>query len=192
MTIEQTIEIPANGWVHLDTPPEWAGVSGHVVITALFPAGDEVSPAGMSFPSFREFNEGLGTRSEHIPRHHAGDADSQERTERYRAAIENCCGLAKRMGCTATSDDFLEQRRKDNELENRLDALHEEERRLAKKLLPLSEDEAKAKSRAARQKLQELCKDSKLTVESFLTMKHADRVLEAAIDERLSARGKSL
>jgi hypothetical protein len=36
------------------------------------------------------------------------------------------------MGFTASSDDFLEQRRKDNELENRLDALHEEERRLAR------------------------------------------------------------
>jgi hypothetical protein len=34
MTIEQTIEIPANGWVHLDLPPELAGTSGKVVITA--------------------------------------------------------------------------------------------------------------------------------------------------------------
>jgi hypothetical protein len=43
---------------------------------------------------------------------------------------------------------------------------------------------AKAKSKAAREKLRELCKDSKLTVDSFLAMKHADRVLEAAIEER--------
>ncbi|GHU48606.1 hypothetical protein FACS1894200_06010 [Spirochaetia bacterium] len=42
----------------------------------------------------------------------------------------------------------------------------------------------KAKSRAARQKLRELCKDSTLTVESFLAMKQADRVLETTIDER--------
>ena len=42
----------------------------------------------------------------------------------------------------------------------------------------------RAKSRAARQKLRELCKDSTLTVESFLAMKQADRVLETAIDER--------
>ncbi|GHU87492.1 hypothetical protein FACS189476_03010 [Spirochaetia bacterium] len=41
----------------------------------------------------------------------------------------------------------------------------------------------KAKSKAARQKLRELCKDSPLTVESFLAMKEADRVLEAAIDK---------
>jgi hypothetical protein len=40
-----------------------------------------------------------------------------------------------------------------------------------------------ARSRVARKKLRELCKDSKLTVDSFLAMKHADRVLEAAIDE---------
>jgi hypothetical protein len=36
------------------------------------------------------------------------------------------------MGFRLTSDDFLEQRRKDRELEDRLDALHEEERRLAR------------------------------------------------------------
>ena len=42
----------------------------------------------------------------------------------------------------------------------------------------------RAKSRAARQKLRELCKDSTLTVESFLAMKQTDRVLETAIDER--------
>ncbi|MDR1909938.1 MAG: hypothetical protein LBQ35_08520 [Spirochaetaceae bacterium] len=42
----------------------------------------------------------------------------------------------------------------------------------------------KAKSRAARKKLRKLCENSTLTVESFLAMKDADRVLEAAIDER--------
>jgi hypothetical protein len=45
-------------------------------------------------------------------------------------------------------------------------------------------DTPQARSRAARQKLRELCKDSKLTVDSFLAMKHADRDLEASIDER--------
>jgi hypothetical protein len=102
MTIEQTIEIPANGWIHLDIPPELAGASGNVVITVLAP----------------------NVEAETVPRHRL--------TERQRAAIENCCGLAKRLGCTATSDDFLEQRRKDKELEDRLDALHEEERRQAR------------------------------------------------------------
>jgi hypothetical protein len=56
----------------------------------------------------------------------------------------------------------------------------------------IGEDEEKAKFRAARQKLQELCKDSKLTVESFLAMKPADRVLEAAIERRLATEGNSL
>jgi hypothetical protein len=42
----------------------------------------------------------------------------------------------------------------------------------------------KSKFRAARQKLRELCRESTLTVESFLAMKDTDRVLEAAIDER--------
>jgi len=95
MTIEQTIEIPANGWVHLDLPPELAGTSGKVVITA---------PAAKT------------TLRSHL-------------TERQRAAVEKCRGLARRMGSLLTSHDFLEQRRKDKELEDRLDALHEEERR---------------------------------------------------------------
>ncbi|MDR3200392.1 MAG: hypothetical protein LBT68_02935 [Spirochaetales bacterium] len=41
----------------------------------------------------------------------------------------------------------------------------------------------RAKNKAAWEKLRELTKDSKLTVERFLEMKNADRVLEAAIDE---------
>jgi hypothetical protein len=52
-------------------------------------------------------------------------------------------------------------------------------------LMPSSPaDGAKTKARTARQKLRELCKDSTLTVDSFLAMKHDDRVLEAAINER--------
>jgi type IV secretory pathway ATPase VirB11/archaellum biosynthesis ATPase len=55
-------------------------------------------------------------------------------------------------------------------------------------LPPVPRDEAKVKFRAARQKPRELCKDSKLTVDGFLAMKHADRVLEAAVDERLGSK----
>jgi hypothetical protein len=86
------------------------------------------------------------------------------------------------MGITATSDDFLEQRRKDKELEDRLDALHEEERRLAKKRPPLSEDEARAKFRAARQRLRELCKNSKLTSDDFLKQRRKDKEMEDRLD----------
>jgi len=43
-------------------------------------------------------------------------------------AIERCSGIAKQLGCTLSSDGFLAMRRKDKELEDRLDALHEEQR----------------------------------------------------------------
>jgi hypothetical protein len=111
MMIEQTVEIPADGWIHLDVPPEWVGASGKVVISTLFPA-----------MVIREIE-----------------------------AVE-----------------------------------------LTKKLPPSPKDEARVKFRAARQKLRELCKDSKLTVDGFLAMKHADRVLETAIDKHLSVGIKSL
>jgi hypothetical protein len=45
-------------------------------------------------------------------------------------------------------------------------------------------DEIKAKNKAAWEKLQELTRDSTLTVEKFLETKNADRILEAAIEER--------
>jgi hypothetical protein len=37
-------------------------------------------------------------------------------------AINHCSGLARRMGINLSSDDFLEMRRKDKELEDRLDS----------------------------------------------------------------------
>jgi len=36
-------------------------------------------------------------------------------------AIEHCSGLAKRLGINLSSDEFLEMRRQDRELEDRLD-----------------------------------------------------------------------
>jgi hypothetical protein len=100
MTIEQTIEIPANGWIHLDIPPELAGANGKVVVTAQFPTAKTEATA------------------------------RQQRTERYLAARQRLRELCK--NSKLTSDDFLEQRRKDKELEDRLDVLHEEERRHAR------------------------------------------------------------
>jgi hypothetical protein len=38
-------------------------------------------------------------------------------------AIERCCGLFKKMGFSFSSDEFLEMRRQDKELEDRLDHL---------------------------------------------------------------------
>jgi hypothetical protein len=90
MTIEQTIEIPANGWFHLDLPPELAGTNGKIVIIApAAPTGVEAAPRRL--------------------------------TEQQWSAIEKCRGLAKRLGSRLSSDDFLEQRRKDRELEDQRD-----------------------------------------------------------------------
>jgi hypothetical protein len=47
-----------------------------------------------------------------------------------------------------------------------------------------SREEIKAKNKAAWEELQELTTGSTLTVEKFLEMKNADRVLEAEIEER--------
>ena len=45
-----------------------------------------------------------------------------ETTDRLKnqEAIENCSGLAKRMGINLSSDDFLEMRRQDKKLEEKL------------------------------------------------------------------------
>ena len=40
-----------------------------------------------------------------------------------REAIERCSGLAKRLGINLSVDEFLEMRRQDKELEDRLDRL---------------------------------------------------------------------
>jgi hypothetical protein len=107
MTLEKQVEIPANRHIHMDVdftlPESWT--PGEVISLLIRPIPQTASTVEVV-----------------VPRHRL--------TERQRAAIKECRGLAKRMGFTATSDDFFEQRRKDNELENRLDALHEEERRL--------------------------------------------------------------
>ncbi|GHT85171.1 hypothetical protein FACS1894137_09120 [Spirochaetia bacterium] len=58
-------------------------------------------------------------------------------------------------------------------------------------LFAVDKAEGRAKSRAARQKLRELCKDSTLTVDSFLAMKHADRVLEASAAMSIDECAKS-
>jgi hypothetical protein len=42
--------------------------------------------------------------------------------EKAREAIKNCSGLFKRLGINLSSDEFLEMRRKDRELEDRLDS----------------------------------------------------------------------
>ncbi|MDR0669311.1 MAG: hypothetical protein LBF95_04440 [Treponema sp.] len=78
MTIEQTVEIPADHRLTLEVPRE-------------IPAGTAVLAFTPVPPPCRRTT---------------------------REAIDHCHGLARRLGCTATSDDFLEQRRRDRELED--------------------------------------------------------------------------
>ena len=81
MTIEQTVEIPADHRLILEVPREIPPGKAVIAFTPV--------PAAK-------------------PAHRRTTAE----------AIEHCHGLAKRLGCTATSDDFLEQRRRDRELED--------------------------------------------------------------------------
>ena len=86
MTIEQTVEIPADHRLTLEVPRE--------------------IPAGMAVLAFTPVSSD--------PRPVAQSARRRTTAE----AIEHCHGLARRLGCTATSDDFLEQRKRDRELED--------------------------------------------------------------------------
>jgi hypothetical protein len=79
MTIEQTVEIPADHRLTIEVPPE--------------------IPAGKAVLAFTP----------------VGELRSRRRlTERQRAAIEKCWGIAKGV---LSSDESLEMRRKDLELE---------------------------------------------------------------------------
>jgi hypothetical protein len=42
--------------------------------------------------------------------------------QKAREAIENCSGIFQRLGINLSSDEFLEMRRKDKELEDRFDS----------------------------------------------------------------------
>jgi hypothetical protein len=92
MTIEQTVEIPADHRLVLDVPRE--------------------IPPGKAVVAFTPVPADAGQRSE--------PSVAQPARRRTPAeAIEYCRGLARRLGVTATSDDFLEQRRRDREQEDR-------------------------------------------------------------------------
>jgi hypothetical protein len=87
MTIEQTIEIPANGWVHLDLPPELAGTSGKVVVTApVAPVEAESVPRRMSYREAiercRGIAKGSGFTSERLFEDRRRDNEMEE--EQYR------------------------------------------------------------------------------------------------------------
>jgi hypothetical protein len=100
MTIEQTVKIPANGWVHLDLPPELAGTSGKVVVIApVAPVEAESAPRRLTAQDVLERGLGFGSG----PR-----MDPHE-------ALEMACGIAK--GSGFTSERLFEERRRDSELD---------------------------------------------------------------------------
>lgn len=100
MSVTQTIEIPADHRLTIDVPREIP--AGKAVLT-LRPVA-ELS-RGMTAQEAKDMGLGLGDG----PR-----IDPME-------AIKQCSGLFKRLGVNLSSDDFLEMRRQDKELEDRLD-----------------------------------------------------------------------
>jgi hypothetical protein len=116
MTIEKQVRIPANRHIHMDvdfTLPE-AWTPGEVISLLIRPIPQTESTVEETAARQR-LMEKLPPLSE------------DEARAKFRAARQRLRELCK--NSKLTSDDFLEQRRKDKELEDRLDALHEEERR---------------------------------------------------------------
>jgi hypothetical protein len=89
MTLQQTVKVPANRRVYFDLPKTWTSES---VRFEIFPVGEEreIDPMDVPAPGCRL-------------------------TPRQLAAIEKCRGIAKGI---ASSNDILENRRKDKELED--------------------------------------------------------------------------
>ena len=106
MTVTQTVDIPANRRLTIDVPKE--------------------VPAGKTVLIFKPVSDD----SSHITAQGAIDRDFGNTTGIDPAeAIDRCSGIAKRLGCPLSSDDFLAMRRLDKELEDRLDASGKEEQR---------------------------------------------------------------
>jgi len=107
MSVTQTVEVPPSHWLTIEVPREIP--AGPTVI--VFRPVAEASP-GMTAQEAMERGLGFGTGPHIDPK----------------TAIEQCSGIFKRMGINLSSDEFLEMRHQDKELEDRLDHLHEEER----------------------------------------------------------------
>jgi hypothetical protein len=102
MTIEQTVDIPASHRLTIDVPRE---VPAGPAVIVFRPAAE--SSTGMTAQEAKD--RGLGW----------GDGPRIDPME----AIKRCSGLAKRLGINLSIDEFLEMRRQDKELEDRLDRL---------------------------------------------------------------------
>jgi len=137
MTIQQTIKITADRRVHLDwtLPETWTGDSVRFVI---FPVEEERAEA---------------TVNPDVP------APGHQLTPRQLAAIEKCDGIAKGI---LTSDDILESRRQDKELEA--------------PLRPKKFDPVKAK--AAHERMCGMFKTDGHEVDRFMAEKAAEKVFE--------------
>ena len=100
MNVTQTVEIPESHRLTIDVPREVP--AGRTVI--VFKTASEVSP---SISTKEVMDRGLEFSANSC-------IDPME-------AIKRCSGIAKRLGINLSSDDFLEMRRQDKELEDRLD-----------------------------------------------------------------------
>jgi hypothetical protein len=102
MSVTQTVEVPASHRLTIDVPRE---IPAGPTVIVFRPAVE--SSTGMTAQEAMDRGLGLGPG----PR-----IDPME-------AIRRCSGLAKRLGINLSSDEFLEMRRQDKELEDRLDRI---------------------------------------------------------------------
>jgi hypothetical protein len=105
MSITQTVEVTASRRLHLDfeVPIEIPVGKAQVEVKVV----PFVKKASSGMTAQEAMDRGLGF----------GDGPRIDPME----AIKRCSGLAKRLGINLSSDEFLEMRRKDRELEDRLD-----------------------------------------------------------------------
>jgi len=107
MSVTQTVEVPDSHRLMIDVPREIP--AGPVILTftpKVVPKSGERGGFGCAKGEFwmaDDFDEPL------------------EDSEGFMKAIEECDGLFKRLGINLSSDEFLEMRRQDKELEDRLD-----------------------------------------------------------------------
>jgi len=105
MSITQTVEVPASHRLTIDVPREIP--EGPVILT--FKPAAEASPDITAQKAMNsQLNSSFGSPFDPV---------------KAREAIECCSGLAKRLGINLSVDEFLEMRRQDKELEDRLDRL---------------------------------------------------------------------
>jgi len=95
MSVTQTVEVPASHRMTIDVPHE-------------IPAGPVILTFTPKTAQKNREKDGFGSNLPFDP-------------VKAKEAIENCSGLAKRLDINLSVDEFLEMRRKDKELEDRLD-----------------------------------------------------------------------